>query len=462
MNVHAIIAEFLKEALSPVDKAVIVGVSGGSDSLALLFVLQELFGAMPAAPDLIAVTIDHGLRAESAFEAQSVARLCAENGIAHRVLVWQGSKPVTGISAAARAARYGLLVQAARDAGATCIFTGHTQDDQIETFLMRKQRSKTDETSRGLAGMHGVSLLEGDIGLLRPFLNVLRRELRAWLQQRGIVWFDDPTNADTHYERPHIRHNVAAGCDSALVLQEIATAAANRDRQNNIIIQAIEAVPRALHMAKGDVLELDATMLASVPEDEQALLIGALVSLLGGKEFLPGTIQRQRLQSHLAATETARRIGLGGCVIERAHGGRLCHLIWRERRNLPDVQVAGGKTMIWDGRYKVYNGGKDPIQLRAVERQRIKGFCESHNLDIAGAHSLAMLSSPAIIMNSAIIALPALQADGEWREGIDIKRHFALFDHILSGHDVALAERLVETLKRDITHESANFCKPES
>ncbi len=149
-------------------KGIVAAVSGGSDSLALLFLLKDHLATLENPPPLTAVTIDHRLRAVSADEAENVGKLCHAYGIAHRVLP-EEAKPKTGIAAAARSARYRLLVQAAQEVGADFIATGHTRDDQIETFLMRQERSSHSE-ARGLAAMASRSWLESSVELIRPCL----------------------------------------------------------------------------------------------------------------------------------------------------------------------------------------------------------------------------------------------------------------------------------------------------
>lgn len=189
------------------------------------------------------MTVDHRLRAESALEARNVGALCRQHAIEHRILAWDEAKPSTGLAAAARTARYRLLVQAAREAGADFIATGHTEDDQIETFLMRKERSGHAE-ARGLAGMSSRSWLEGSVELVRPLLGVSRQALRDELMRRGIGWVDDPSNANTAYERPRVRLGAAAGADRQAVLEQIAQAAAVRERDNAALAAAL-ADPRA-------------------------------------------------------------------------------------------------------------------------------------------------------------------------------------------------------------------------
>ena len=117
--------------------ALILAVSGGPDSTALMLLLARWRAARQRGPKLIAVTVDHGLRPEAKREAAAVARLARKLKLAHRTLRWRGAKPKTGLQQAARQARYRLLAQAASDVGASHIVTAHTRDDQAETVLIR-------------------------------------------------------------------------------------------------------------------------------------------------------------------------------------------------------------------------------------------------------------------------------------------------------------------------------------
>ena len=181
--------------------AIVLAVSGGPDSMALMWLAARWRAALKKGPRLIAVTVDHGLRKEAASEARDVKKLAKSLDLDHRTLRWNGTKPKTGLPAAARDARYRLLACAARDVDATHIFTAHTRDDQAETFVMRLSRGSG---IGGLAAMARQSVREG-IVLVRPLLEIPKTQLVATLKKAGISFVDDPSNRDLHFTRPRLR-----------------------------------------------------------------------------------------------------------------------------------------------------------------------------------------------------------------------------------------------------------------
>src|ERR1700736_2924305 len=181
--------------------AIVLAVSGGPDSIALMWLAARWRRTLARGPRLVAVTVDHGLRAEAKAEARDVKRLARALDLPHRTLRWTGAKPKTGLPAAARAARYRLLAQAARASGATHILTAHTRDDQAETLLMRLLRGSG---IAGLAAMARQSERDGVL-LARPFLDISKSQLNATLKRAKIGFADDPTNRDVNFTRPRLR-----------------------------------------------------------------------------------------------------------------------------------------------------------------------------------------------------------------------------------------------------------------
>ncbi len=173
--------------------AIVLAVSGGPDSIALMWLAARWCRALARGPRLIAVTVDHGLRPGAAAEAREVKRLARSLDLPHRTLRWTGPKPRTGLPAAARAARYRLLAQAARASDATHILTAHTRDDQAETLLMRMLRGS------GIAGLAAMARESERDGLIS------KSQLIATLRKAKVGFAEDPTNRDTSFTRPRLR-----------------------------------------------------------------------------------------------------------------------------------------------------------------------------------------------------------------------------------------------------------------
>lgn len=329
---------------------VIVAVSGGSDSLALLFLAKAHLDRASPASLLRAVTVDHGLRPGSAEEADDVGRLCAAYGIAHEIRRWTGPKPETGLPAAAREARYRLLAQAAEEAGTDLILTGHTRDDQTETIAMRRRRG----VGPGLAGMAPATLYDGRVWIVRPLLSSTRGELRDFLRGRGIGWVDDPTNQDMAYERARTR---AAGV--ALGAGEAVRAAAERialaERVAAVVRDhASAAAPGLVRLSRG---------FGGDDHDAAIHALRILLAVTGGCEQLPDLARTRALFARLNAG--ALRATLSRVVIDARPAGIFLH---RESRELPNPSPLVEGT-IWDGRFRISGKGGTlaPLGMEAAE-----------------------------------------------------------------------------------------------
>jgi tRNA(Ile)-lysidine synthase len=229
--------------------AIVLAVSGGPDSLALMWLAVRWRRALARGPRLFAVTIDHGLRPESAAEARNVKRLARSLELPHRTMRWTGVKPKAGLPAAARAARYHLLAQAARANGATHVFTAHTRDDQAETLLMRMLRGSG---IAGLAAMARQSERDG-VWLSRPFLHVAKSRLVATLNKARIGFADDPTNRDLNFTRPRIRAVMPALAAEGGDARNLARLASRLARANAAVEVLVDGAERYLALKDRDI-----------------------------------------------------------------------------------------------------------------------------------------------------------------------------------------------------------------
>mgnify|MGYP005812640915 CR=1 FL=1 len=188
------------------DAPVLVGVSGGPDSLCLLDSLHQL------GLRVIAAYFDHQLRPDSARDAQTVRHVA--DGLGIPVVV--GREDVAkfavechlSLEDAARRQRYRFLFAQAREHRAQGVAVAHTADDQVETVLMHLLRGAG---LTGLTGMRYRAVLadwDASIPLVRPLLNIWREETLAYCQERGFEPVMDPSNQDTLFFRNRVRHEV--------------------------------------------------------------------------------------------------------------------------------------------------------------------------------------------------------------------------------------------------------------
>lgn len=192
------------------DGPLAVAVSGGSDSTALLLLATRW--AESRGREIIALSVDHMLREESAAEIQSIKDLCARLSVEHKSNLWRRPPAALKVTQAdARAARYGLLAAMSKSAGAQFVLTGHTLDDDLETFLIR---ARSGSGWYGLAGMSEVAPLPvwptgRDVLICRPLLKQSRQALRDWLVDQEQSWIDDPSNKKPKFERVRVRQAIA-------------------------------------------------------------------------------------------------------------------------------------------------------------------------------------------------------------------------------------------------------------
>lgn len=188
-------------------KNMVVGVSGGADSMALLYALHEL-SCVPGCR-LVAAHLNHLTRgAESDADASFVRKACRKLGvkcIVKKVDVPQLSRRRRiSIEMAAREARYGFFLEIARKLKNAAVVTAHTADDQAETVILKLVRGAG---LRGLGGISGFSMME-DIPVLRPMLSVSRSEVVKFLEGRRLEWREDRSNDSAEYMRNRVRHQI--------------------------------------------------------------------------------------------------------------------------------------------------------------------------------------------------------------------------------------------------------------
>ena len=299
------VARFTRDlaALADPGAPLLVAVSGGPDSIALLLLAQAVLGGRCSA-----ATVDHGIRSEAAAEAAWVADLCAARGIAHATLtdpLPDRAGRTANLSARARDLRYRLLEQHADAIGAAYIATAHHADDQVETLVMRLNRGA------GVAGLAGVRARSGRI--IRPLLGWRHAELVALCIAQGIAPIDDPSNVSDQFDRARLRKTLA-GVDWLDTDRIAASAAALGD--------ADEAIGWMVDRLAGQLCHRDtAGIVLTVPDDLPFELRRRLVARCVKGIDAMTSIRGGALAAAVRTLESNRPAMLGNVLCQSAQNG---------------------------------------------------------------------------------------------------------------------------------------------
>lgn len=343
------------EALGPFERRprLAVAVSGGPDSMCLCLLADHW--ARARGGEVRGLVVDHGLRPTAEAEARQVAAWLGAHGIDHRILVWSGAKPTTGVQAAARTARYRLLGQWCQGAGVLHLLLGHHLEDQAETVALRQARHSGAD---GLAAMAAVRELSG-LRLLRPLLAVPKARLLATLVRAGQPWLDDPSNLDDAFARSRLRRG--ADLDPPR-LAHVATVAAReraaRDRRTAAWLASHARVDPA------GFATLATAALTSAPLELRRRVLQQVLMGVGGAAYPPRQARLSRLLEQIQ-DGLARGRTLAGC---RILPGTQALLICREPKAIDDVTpLIAGASVLWDGRFRLKLTGDPPsLVVRAL------------------------------------------------------------------------------------------------
>ncbi|WP_018700408.1 tRNA lysidine(34) synthetase TilS [Amorphus coralli] len=394
---------------------VVLAVSGGSDSLALMALFEAWRRVNPAAPEALVVTIDHGLRTGSADDARFVVAEAARLGLPTEVRRWDGDKPASDLQAAARDARYRLLTETAVAEGAGAILTAHTLDDQAETVMLRLARGSG---VKGLAAMSPVRRL-GDVDLVRPLLSVSRERLRAALVRDGLGWCDDPSNDNARFARVRMRALMPALAKEGLTARRLAETADRLARADAALDAMVQRLAAAEVTAdRFGVLRLGILGFAAAEQELRLRLLARMLGWAAGcaGDYGPRLDRLERAAARLAEGPDGR-FTLSGALVTRRHG---TIAIAREagRSGLPEVAVDPGSTRVWDGRWRVRLTDAAPaaVQVRALG----SAWRKLAPVD-GGAEAAVLAVVPGLFAGESLVAAPAFGhfAGPAWREAVE-------------------------------------------
>ena len=312
LGVESFITRELGLALA--NRRLLLAVSGGADSLALLHIVYILRPRLLA--ELHVMAADHALRPRSGAEAEGVRELCSALGVGCTVRRLAVAEYAVarglGLEEAGRALRYAALEEERKRLDAAWIVTGHQLEDLGEDVLLRLLRGT------GWPGLGGMPAVDARRRLVRPLLLTPAGALRAFLRRCGIAWFEDESNTDGHFRRNRVRHALWP-----VLLEESPRLA--------------EHIAYLWRIARADGAYWDARLESALPEGEEGI---SLAPIILESSVLKKLAQAERLRLYMRAVSRLSR--------ERGRGqGRAATLFaldaaWSEGRGATRFQFPGG------------------------------------------------------------------------------------------------------------------------
>jgi tRNA(Ile)-lysidine synthase len=395
-----------------------VAVSGGADSLALML-LAAAWCKRRKLPPPLALTVDHALRPESADEARSVARWAQQRGIPHETLLWRGPKPKQSLQAQARDARYRLLGERMRGQGIGVLLTGHTQDDQAETFLLRLARGSGLDGLSGMAPVAPFPVAEyRDLKLARPLLGISHLRLMATLTQQGQTWIDDPSNANDRFARIQVRNALVPMNETGLTNERIAAATTHLRRAREAIETSVaELIAEAAPISPWGYALIAAGRFATAPREVALRALARLIEGIGGATYPPRFEQIEAALAWLISHQaTPKGRTLGGCRLARRSTATV--LITREEAALakenPSMAIAPGSTALWDHRFliTVPRDAKAPLVVARLGPAGLKAASKTARLPPVEPRRIAA-ALPGVWCQGRLVAAPLIAFAGE-------------------------------------------------
>jgi tRNA(Ile)-lysidine synthase len=379
-----------------IPKRIGIAVSGGSDSLALLYAAHAW--SANGGPAIEAVTVDHGLRPEAREEAAYVRGLCDTLGVPHWTLAWEGWDGKGNLQDQARRNRYALLAGWAVTHGIDSVALAHTMDDQAETFLMRLARESGVE---GMASMRLVFRRDG-ARFDRPLLLDRRADLRGYLLSRGVRWIEDPSNEDESFDRVKARRAMTALEPLGIGPHALFRVALNlRDASDAIAEVAAQMAREKVRTAGGDLI-FDRTALRRQPLEVMRRLMAGALMFVGGAEYPP---RRMPLDSAILQVETGGNGTLHGCRIMVSD---MTVRITREHAAVASLR--GPTDALWDGRWSLTGPHAPDLHVSALG-EAVK---DCPDWRATGLPRPTLLASPAVWRGDVLVAAPVAGLSNGW------------------------------------------------
>ncbi|WP_410528111.1 tRNA lysidine(34) synthetase TilS [Rickettsia oklahomensis] len=400
-----------------------VAVSGGSDSVALLYLTN--IWAEKNNVELFVISVDHNLRAQSKQETYYIQNISNSLNRKHYNLSFDHQNNFSNLQERAREGRYDLMTNLCLELDILVLLTAHHEDDYIENFCLRLERNSS------IFGLSSSNInWHNNTQIIRPLYNIPKSELVKYLVSHNIKWFEDESNLSAKYKRNLIRQKLAKEegyIKADIILQQLKI---NNLLDDKFKPELISAIAEAVKMFKYGFAFLDLVKFDKFSNEVKVQLINFLLLMISGKF----RVARFYSVSHileLITQEVNFKKTLHGCVIKRIQNQLL---IYREfGRKLPESKILLDKSVIWDSRFCITKNQETPncfvTHLSLEDYKTIKKQLDLEPLKSLSCknHNAILFTLPIVKILEKVIAIP----------------HISYYDNDMRGFGVSFAPNFV-------------------
>lgn len=342
--------------------SVALAVSGGSDSIALLYLMSDW--AKSTKIKLVIFSVDHGLRVNSINDVEFVRSEACKLGLEFYDLKWQHQGIKTGIQEKARQARYQLMTDKCKQLDITCLMTAHHADDLLENYLMRKKKK---------ASLLGLSFSDNyffdDIEIVRPLLKYHKADLLYYLKANNIKWIEDESNKNDRYERNRIRKEIEVGGVKKQhdLYLEMLQANEQAKKVNN---ELVKYIAEAVEIYQQGFAVIDLIRFNQMIIDIQIYMINYITTIIGGNGGMPRyrsigkLLEKIRIGDKIASS-------IHGCIIKKVNQNLL---IFREVADIKMVTYLSEDKVLWDNRFQIEFERKGNLEQYSIEKLKLEDY----------------------------------------------------------------------------------------
>ncbi len=362
LRFEEIIEPLLGNKARAIHNGVALAISGGSDSIALLYLMSDWIKSTKVR--LVVFSVDHDLRANSVNDVEFVRNEALKLGLEFYDLKWVHQGIKAAIQAKARQARYQLMTDKCKQLGITCLMTAHHADDLLENYLMRKKKK---------ASLLGLSFSDNyffnDVEIIRPFLKYHKVDLLDYLKVTNIKWIEDESNKNDCYERNRVRKEIEASGvrEQRDLYLEMLQSNEQAKKVNNELVKSIAEV---VEIYQQGFAIIDLGKFSQVIIDIQIYIINYITTIIGGNAGMPRyrsigkLLEKIRISDKIASS-------VHGCIIKKVNQNLL---IFREISDIKMVTKLSEDKVLWDNRFQIQVERKADLKQYSVEKLKFEDY----------------------------------------------------------------------------------------